>query len=85
MKNINLENQAAYEAIAEEFENHPDFLEAREVVEDFSALNADMLREIDASIDHYEKTGLHITLDEVKQWAQALKTNRSAELPKCHT
>lgn len=37
------------------------------------------------SLAHYKKTGLHTTLDEVKVWAKAVRKNRSAKLPACHT
>ena len=37
-----------------------------------------------ASIEHYKKTGLHVTLDEVKAWAKSVKTNRNAQMPPCH-
>jgi predicted transcriptional regulator len=33
----------------------------------------------------YEKTGLHVTLDEAKAWARALKTDPTATLVSCHT
>ncbi len=32
----------------------------------------------------YNATGQHITLDEAKAWAKALKTNRNAPMPACH-
>jgi predicted transcriptional regulator len=32
----------------------------------------------------YEKTGLHITLDEAKAWADKLGKNPRAKLPACH-
>lgn len=54
-------------------------------IHEFSVLDENTLREINASIEHFERTGLHITLDEVKQWANELKSNRNAKLPKCHT
>jgi predicted transcriptional regulator len=38
-----------------------------------------------ASLAHYKKTGLHTTLDEVKVWAKAVRKNRSAKMPACHT
>jgi predicted transcriptional regulator len=38
-----------------------------------------------ASLAHYKKMGLHTTLDEVKVWAKALRKNRSAKMPACHT
>lgn len=43
------------------------------------------IQEAAASLAHYQKTGLHITLDEMKQWANNLKTNRNAQLPACHS
>jgi predicted transcriptional regulator len=43
------------------------------------------IQEAAASLEHFERTGLHIRLDEVKQWAKELKTNRNAKLPLCHT
>lgn len=33
----------------------------------------------------YEKTGLHITLDEAKAWAEKLGQSPNAKLPACHT
>ena len=38
-----------------------------------------------ASLAHYKKTGLHTTLDEVKGWAKAVREDRSAKIPACHT
>lgn len=43
------------------------------------------IQEAAASLAHYQKTGLHITLDEMKQWANNLKTNRNSQLPACHS
>ena len=43
------------------------------------------IQEATVSLEHYERTGLHITLDEVKQWVKDLKTDRNAKLPVCHT
>ena len=43
------------------------------------------LKIVDNSVSHYEMTGIHITLDEVKTWAKEVKTNRNALLPACHT
>ena len=42
------------------------------------------IQEAAASLEHFERTGLHIRLDEVKQWAEELKNNRNAQLPLCH-
>jgi predicted transcriptional regulator len=44
-----------------------------------------ILKSVDDSIAHYEATGLHITLDEVKTWAREIKVNPNAQLPACHT
>ena len=44
-----------------------------------------ILQSVDESITHFELTGLHITHSEVKTWAKELKTNRKANLPKCHS
>ncbi len=38
-----------------------------------------------ASLANYKKTGLHTTLDEVKVWAKAVRKDRSAKMPACHT
>jgi predicted transcriptional regulator len=43
-----------------------------------------ILQSVDDSIDHFEATGLHITLEEVEAWAKELKTNPHAKLPPCH-
>ncbi|MFY9259642.1 MAG: ribbon-helix-helix protein, CopG family [Gallionella sp.] len=43
-----------------------------------------ILQSVDDSVAHFEATGLHITHEEVKAWAEALKTNRHAQLPACH-
>ena len=44
-----------------------------------------VLKSVDESTAHYEATGLHVTLDEIKQWAKEVKADRNAPLPKCHT
>lgn len=36
------------------------------------------------ALDRYEKTGLHVTLDEMKTWLQAKKINRNTPMPACH-
>lgn len=37
------------------------------------------------SHQHYVETGLHVTMEEMKAWAEALKTDRNTPLPKSHT
>jgi predicted transcriptional regulator len=39
----------------------------------------------ESSWDDFEATGLHITLDEANEWAQALKTQPNAVIAACHT
>jgi hypothetical protein len=48
-------------------------------------LDAVFIEIADAAWADYEETGLHITLDEAKAWARALKTEPSATLAPCHT
>ncbi len=43
-----------------------------------------VLKSVDDSVAHFEATGLHITLNEVKTWANEVKLNRNAQLPECH-
>ncbi|NCS65880.1 MAG: CopG family transcriptional regulator [Hydrogenophilales bacterium CG03_land_8_20_14_0_80_62_28] len=44
-----------------------------------------ILESIDNSATHFEATGLHLTLDEVRAWAKEVKVDRNAQLPACHT
>jgi predicted transcriptional regulator len=37
------------------------------------------------AMEHFKKTGLHTTLDEMKAWAKAVKADRSTAMPTCHT
>lgn len=43
-----------------------------------------ILQSVDGSIAHFEVTGLHITLDDVRTWSRELATNPQAKLPACH-
>lgn len=36
------------------------------------------------SLHHYQETGLHITLDELKQWVKAVRKNRKTKIQPCH-
>jgi predicted transcriptional regulator len=38
----------------------------------------------EASLSHFQQTGLHITLDELRTWAQDVKENPDAPMPACH-
>lgn len=44
-----------------------------------------VLDRVDAGINHYEATGLHITLDEMRTWAKSIRLDRNTQLPACHT
>ena len=46
---------------------------------------AELLEESRASWEHYQRTGLHLTHEEVCAWAEQLKTDPNAKLPECHT
>jgi predicted transcriptional regulator len=43
-----------------------------------------VLSRVDSSMSHYESTGLHVTLDEMKDWAKSLRLDRNTPLPACH-
>ena len=39
---------------------------------------------VDNSAHHYEATGLHITMAEMRLWKDAVKADRTVKLPTCH-
>jgi predicted transcriptional regulator len=43
-----------------------------------------IMQSVDESIAHFETTGLHVTLEEVRSWSKAQESNPSAKLPICH-
>jgi hypothetical protein len=45
VEQVTLAKEKEYERIAEEFETHPDFAEARQTVKEFSVLNTDPIHE----------------------------------------
>jgi uncharacterized protein YdeI (YjbR/CyaY-like superfamily) len=49
-----------------------------------SKFEQESIQEAFVSLEYFERTGLHVRLDEVKQWAKEIKTNRNAQLPLCH-
>lgn len=63
---------------------------ARHISEE--ALNAIINKEIEQkqivlamkSLEHYDATGLHVTLDEMKAWLKARKIDRNTPVPACH-
>jgi hypothetical protein len=36
------------------------------------------------SLNHYQTTGLHVTLDELKEWVKAVAVDPKTPMPKCH-
>ncbi len=36
------------------------------------------------SLKHYQRTGLHTTLEELKDWAHAVRRSRTEKMPACH-
>lgn len=72
-------------AVAKKRTSHYLMKEAIELYLESEEAEQKAIQEAAASLEHFERTGLHVTLDEVKQWAQNLKTNRNAQLPACHT
>lgn len=40
------------------------------------ALSQAVLDQVDSGIEHYEKTGLHVSFDEVRDWAKSVRLNR---------
>jgi len=45
VEQVAIARERAYEKIAEEFETHPDFAQARETVKEFSVLSTDVIHE----------------------------------------
>lgn len=45
----------------------------------------DMIREEAEAEQNYQKTGKHITLEELKEWATAIQKNPNAKMPECHS
>jgi len=43
-----------------------------------------VLKSLDDAVDHFEASGLHISLDEFKTWAEQVTANRATQLPTCH-
>lgn len=47
-------------------------------------INQNFIRASEASDKHAEKTGLHVTSQEVDAWVKSLKSDPTAKIPKCH-
>jgi predicted transcriptional regulator len=42
------------------------------------------LAEADQSLEHYKRTGLHVTWEEVDRWLGKLQAGENPTLPECH-
>ncbi len=47
-------------------------------------IRMNFIRAGEASAQHYKDTGLHISLDELSTWVDAVQTNPNAVMPVCH-
>lgn len=45
---------------------------------------AQFIEDAEKANEHFQKTGLHTTHDEMKAWAKSLSINPNATLPVCH-
>ena len=45
----------------------------------------EFIRQVYESKAHYDRTGLHLTWDEVSDWMRRLGTPEETEMPQCHT
>lgn len=48
------------------------------------AIPETVLDRVDTSIEHYERTGLHVSFDEMQDWAKSVRLHRDTQLPACH-
>ena len=59
----------------------------REAVEEYVSREEkreQLRRDVLASWDHYQTTGLHATAEEADAWLAKLEAGKKAEVPKCH-
>ena len=59
-------------------------LEAIQTYLDREEAKRAVLARVDSSIDHYETTGLHATLEEMRDWSKSMRLDRNTQLPACH-
>lgn len=48
------------------------------------SLPTKVLARIDNSIEQFERSGLHVSFDEMRDWAKSLRLNGNAPVPVCH-
>ena len=52
---------------------------------EFGVTDEEFVRQVRESEEHYKRTGLHLTWDEVSEWMRKLGTPEETEMPECHT
>ena len=78
--------QKRAQRFAAQYDMAPEALVANAVEEylDRAELRQAFLQEAKEAWEDYERTGLHVAQDEMKDWLNRLKDNPSAEPPACH-
>ena len=83
---LDLNDKERLTALAKSRKRTPHYL-MKQAVQDFLAreeARQDFIVEAKSSWDHYVQTGLHVTLDELHEWANSLDANPDAPPPVCH-
>ncbi len=89
---IDPDQQVKIEALAAERTCSPEFIVRDAIDQYFSThplknavkLSEEELAELDASWEHYQRTGLHVTLEEVDTWLARLQAGERVPPPECH-
>ena len=83
---LDFDERSRLKALADAKKRTPHFLMKEAIARYIADEEAEQMavKIASASIEHYKQTGLHVTLDEVKAWAKAVKSNRNAKLTSCH-
>lgn len=74
------------QAVAKFKQRTPHFI-MREAINKYIAeeeLEQSVLKRVDVANEHFEKTGLHLSLDDMKTWLTELRINPNAKLAECH-
>ena len=84
--------QQRIEALAGEQLRSPEFV-LHDAIEEYLAkqssqnevvLSAQELEELDFRWERYQRTGLHVTHEEVSDWVRRLESDPHAPAPRCH-
>lgn len=83
---LNMDEKIALETIAKSRSRSVHYVMC-EVMRDYIQKEKERVAFYDrgvAALEHYDQTGLHTTMDEMKAWLDARKISQSSPLPKCH-